>query len=288
MSTHTNSRLGANTSATTRATTRGALRATACVAIALLTGTLMQIGTSRAEDSTTQSTATQADSTQAAFCNTTEYEPYVEYMGTQLLYFRPDTGRLSMSANAKCPRYALSLAKLYIADYVIRYGDEDEAEQAEYMVAHSDDDLAAEFYEKYPESIDVIATEYGLEATQGQELWGNAVTSAFDIAEFIAAKLAQEAENSANGLEDPSDPVLRAMRNMSDMATDGYPQDFGTTILPGAQGTKLGWSNDETMHSSVTFGTDSQGHPYIAVVSVFGDSIAATRAARQFFTGLVA
>ncbi|MDO4909859.1 MAG: hypothetical protein Q3962_08455 [Corynebacterium sp.] len=219
-----------------------------------------------------------AIATAPGFCNTTAYEPLVEYMGTQLLFYQMDTGHLTMSANAQCPRYGLSLSKLYIADYVYRYGEPEEAPIATRMVETSDDEQAAAFFERYPDSISTIAREYGLAATHSEELWGNSVTSAYDIALFLSAKFAQ----------DPNDPVLEAMRNMSPVAADGYQQNFGTATLHGVEGTKLGWSNDDGMHNSVSFGTDSHGHHFIAIACVFGDSVAATRAAQQYLAPMIA
>lgn len=192
-------------------------------------------------------------------CVLTAYEPYTEYEGSQLFFMHIGAHDMVMSPNAQCPRYALSLAKLFIADYVLRYGNEDSALINE-MITASDDDIATELYNLYPDSIDVVAEEYHLHATRGGDLWGNTVTSAYDIAQFLAAKMTNK-----------DDPLLLAMENMQPIAMDGYNQDFGTVLLPGVQGTKLGWGSNLDMHSSVSFGTDASGYDFIAVASTFGD-----------------
>lgn len=141
---------------------------------------------------------------------------------------------------------ALSLAKLYIAQYVLQYGTEIEAQAAVGMTSSSDNYAAAQLYATYPESIDVIAEEYQLHSTVGAEQWGYSSTSTFDVVHFVATLLA----------EDPEHPILTAMAGADDYAADGYAQDFGTAVLPGAVGSKWGWSDDLTVHSSVTFGED--------------------------------
>lgn len=139
---------------------------------------------------------------------------------------------------------ALSLIKLYIGQYVLEHGSAADASRVEKMISRSDDKLAAEFYELYPESVDSIAEEYRLFNTFGGEKWGVSRTSASDVVSFI----------SQLRLRDSDSVVLKAMREWSPIAADGYRQDFGLAELPGAEGAKMGWSNQRTWHSSVIFG----------------------------------
>lgn len=101
------------------------------------------------------------------------------------------------------PLPALSLIKLYIGQYVLEHGTADDAERVEKMISRSDDDLAADFYRKYPESVDSIATEYGLFNTSGGEKWGVSRTTAEDVVSFI----------SQLRLKHPNSEVLEAMRH---------------------------------------------------------------------------
>ncbi|MDO5029363.1 MAG: hypothetical protein Q4E11_02125 [Corynebacterium sp.] len=142
------------------------------------------------------------------------------------------------------PLPALSLIKLYIGQYVLEHGAAADAKRVEKMVSRSDDDLAAEFYELYPESVDSIAAEYGLFSTFGGQKWGVSRTTAADVVSFI----------SQLRLRDSDSVVLKAMRQWSPVAADGYRQDFGLAGLPGSEGAKMGWSNGRTWHSSVVFG----------------------------------
>lgn len=143
-------------------------------------------------------------------------------------------------------RTALSLAKLYLADYVVRHGDGDPADlaAAERMIRFSDDGAADTLGAKYPQAIDAIATEFGLAQTGGG-YWGTSTTSTADLATFLAAKQAT----------DPGSPILVWMTTAGDTAADGTPQDWGTADLPGVLGTKWGWSDFGTPEvASASFG----------------------------------
>ncbi|WP_297454269.1 hypothetical protein [uncultured Corynebacterium sp.] len=142
------------------------------------------------------------------------------------------------------PLPALSLIKLYIGQYVLDNGTADDVKQVEKMISRSDDDLAADFYRKYPLSVDSIATEYGLYNTSGGEKWGVSKTTAEDVVAFV----------SQLRLKHPNSEVLEAMRHWSPVAADGYRQNFGLAGLSGSEGAKMGWSNQRTWHSSVVFG----------------------------------
>lgn len=148
------------------------------------------------------------------------------------------------TSNERTPRPALSLAKLYIAQYVLEFGDLDERYDAMEMISTSNDEMATEFDDEYPEAIDTIADEFGLLSTSRGSYWGYSVTSTYDVAIFVARLLE----------EDPMNPILVAMAQTTPTAADGYAQNFGTATLEGAVGSKLGWSDDLDLHSSVSFG----------------------------------
>lgn len=175
--------------------------------------------------------------------------------GSQVTFVRLTDGFHAGTATERFARPALSLGKLYIADYVMRNGTDTEVYQAVEMIRSSDNEMANELYAEYPESIAETADRYGLLSTRSHERWGYSVTSTYDVVTFIAALME----------EDRTHPILVAMAASEDVAADGYEQDFGTAVLPGALGTKWGWSDDRQLHSSVTFGAD-----WVAAAAVTG------------------
>lgn len=166
--------------------------------------------------------------------------------GSQVTYLRLSDGYHTGTATERFARPALSLIKLYIADYVIKHGTMKEKYEALNMVRSSNDAYAEELYSRYPDSIEETAKEYGLYSTRGDEMWGYSVTSTYDVVKFISELIK----------EDPTNPILVAMADANPVAADGYQQNFGTSVLPGVIGTKWGWSNDLALHSSVSFGED--------------------------------
>ncbi|WP_245802299.1 hypothetical protein [Corynebacterium pacaense] len=178
---------------------------------------------------------------------TSEHSGFVENAtGSQVSYLRLSDGFTTGTATERFARPALSLGKLYIADYVVEHGTLEQQYLAFDMISTSSDASAETLYELYPESIDETAQKYGLLSTRGAEQWGSSVTSTYDVVRFIARLLE----------DDPTSPILVAMASADPLAADGYPQNFGTAVLPGVLGTKWGWSDDQTLHSSVSFGTD--------------------------------
>nr|WP_239476626.1 hypothetical protein [Nocardia arizonensis] len=132
-------------------------------------------------------------------------------------------------------RSALSMAKLYLADYALRHGDgsaEDRA-HAERMIRYSDDAAAFTVEAKYPQAIDAVAAEYGLAQTRSGGDWSSSVTSTADLADFLDAKQST----------DPTSPILVWMATASPTAADGTRQNWGTGLLPGVEGSKWGWSD---------------------------------------------
>lgn len=152
------------------------------------------------------------------------------------------------TANAGESRPGLSIVKLYVADHALRHGDGSASDRnlAERSVRVSDDAAAATLYERYPDSINATAREYGLSATSGHEHWGYSTTSAEDAAAFLRAKQ----------INDPGAPILHWMETAEPVAADGTRQNWGTDRLPFVTGTKWGWSD--------------QGEPVVASASVGG------------------
>lgn len=177
--------------------------------------------------------------------------------GPQASFYSLADGERIGTATERFARPALSLAKLYIAAYVLDHGTPEETYQAIHMISDSSDVDADELYRKYPDSIDKVAQEYGLYSTRGAPRWGYSDTSTYDVVTFVATLLA----------EDPTHPILVAMHMADPVAEDGYGQDFGTSTLPGALGTKWGWSDDLALHSSVTFGDG-----WVAAAAVTGSA----------------
>ncbi|MEV0247028.1 hypothetical protein AB0H76_10615 [Nocardia sp. NPDC050712] len=154
-------------------------------------------------------------------------------------------------------RGALSLAKLYIVDYALRHGDHSAEDRAlgERMIRYSDDNAANVMAAKYPKAIESVATEYGLRSTHPREGWQYSTTSTADVADFLNKKRQQ----------DPDSPILDWMATPGTVAADGTVQDWGTTWLPGALGTKWGWSDlppDEVASASYGIGFTVAAHTY--------------------------
>lgn len=192
-----------------------------------------------------------------------EYTSFIENStGSQVSYLSLDDGFRTGTVAERFARPALSLSKLYIADYVLERGTVEERFLAVDMVSSSSDASAQDLFEKYPEAIDVTADKYGLLSTRGAERWGYSVTSTYDVVKFVAELLR----------DDPTSPILVAMAASDEVAADGYAQNWGTDVLPGVFGTKWGWSDDYQLHSSVSFGED-----FVVAAAVTGDAEDLTR-----------
>ncbi|MDO5512438.1 hypothetical protein [Corynebacterium sp.] len=164
--------------------------------------------------------------------------------GSQVSFYRISDGYRTGTATERFARPALSLIKLYIAEYVIEHGTLAEQYEAITMISSSSDRAAGQLYRKYPDSITEVAEKYGLQSTRAADRWGFSVTSTWDAVNFIAQLME----------DDPTHPILVAMAEATPIAADGYGQDFGTSVLPGVIGTKWGWSDKRDLHSSVSFG----------------------------------
>lgn len=189
---------------------------------------------------------------------------------SQLSYLRLSDGMRMGTATERYARPALSLIKLYIAEYIIEHGTEAEKYEALAMVSDSSDASAEDLFEKYPDSIDDVAKRYGLYSTRSDERWGYSVTSTYDVVNFIA-KLKED---------NPTHPILVAMSQAHSIAADGYEQDFGTARLQNVIGTKFGWSNDFDLHSSVSFGEN-----FVVAAAVNGSADDLTQFVKTQVTG---
>lgn len=163
---------------------------------------------------------------------------------TAVAVYHPN-GSWTGSADAHQPRAALSLSKLYLGYWVLRFGHPGDRGQVEHMIRVSSDLIAEQLDRKYPHAIDAVARDFGLRNTARRGRWGNTATSAHDVAKFVS-----------DIRRDPAAaPIIRGMRTAAPVAQDGFRQDYGTSRLPGAEGTKFGWSDDRWSYTaSVSFG----------------------------------
>ncbi|KAB3520922.1 hypothetical protein GC425_06695 [Corynebacterium sp. zg254] len=142
---------------------------------------------------------------------------------------------IAATPNAYEARPALSIIKLLLVDYALHRGDGSPQDRAlsERAIRASDDAAATALFRKYPGGIDQIARAHGMSATRTNGFWGNATTSAVDIARYLDTIKRM----------DPNSPVLQWMREAYPVAADGTRQNWGTRALPRVQGTKWGWSD---------------------------------------------
>lgn len=174
----------------------------------------------------------------------TEVDYEENWDGAQATFINLETGEITGTATQRFARPALSLIKLYLANYVLDHGKPQEATSALEMVRDSSDRTAEKLFRKYPDAIDHVAEEYGLSSTKSGDRWGVSRTSTYDVAMFIAA-LRQD---------NPAHPILLAMATADSVAADGYAQDFGTVELDGEIGSKWAWSDARDLHASVSYG----------------------------------
>ncbi|MEZ5150280.1 hypothetical protein [Rhodococcus zopfii] len=162
------------------------------------------------------------------------------------------------TANEHQSRTAMSIAKLYLAEHVVRLGDPADRDAAVEMIRSSDDGIAERLHAKYPGAIGTTIAEFGLIDTRTSGYWGSATTSTYDMVTYLDTKIRT----------DPGSPVLAAMASAHERAADGTAQDFGTARLPGVIGTKWGWTDDHgSAHASASFGTD-----FVVAASTYGSA----------------
>lgn len=171
-------------------------------------------------------------------------------------------GGVEASRNGWEARPALSLSKLYLGYWVLYHGAPRHKALVEEMVRTSNDGIAGTLDAAYPQAIDAIARDFKLSATQRRGNWGVASTSAVDVARFVQAIR-----------HDPvAAPLLRGMAHAAPVAADGFPQNYGTSRLPGVQGTKFGWADDRRSSTA----TVSYGNGFTVAVLTYGDAHANT------------
>lgn len=172
-----------------------------------------------------------------------------------------DNGGYFATPNAREPRPALSLVKLYLGMWVLRHGQQADKNRVEHMIRVSHDGIATELDRKYPNAIRSIMKSYGLTNSYYPGYWGNSTTSVVDVAKFV----------KAIRFDPVAAPLIRGMRNAAPIAADGYAQNYGTSRIPGVQGTKFGWSDYRDYHGTVSFGPG-----YVVAVSTRGPASANT------------
>lgn len=180
-------------------------------------------------------------------------------------------GQQISTPNSGESRPALSLSKLYLGHWVLHHGAPEDKAKVEHMIRVSDDGLANQLETKYPRAIPDTIAAFGLGQTHHNGYWGNTSTSSNDVARFVAETR-----------HDPvAAPLFNGMASASAVAADGYAQDFGTARVPGVQGTKFGWSNDRSIHATVSHGpgftiaANTYGTPAAHTADVLGAIIGA-------------
>ena len=168
-----------------------------------------------------------------------------------------DNGHWQTTANAHESRPSLSLSKIYLAQWVLQYGDEEDKEKVEPMIRLSDDGIATYLDHKYPQAIPSIIKDYGLTQTYYSGYWGTSQTSSNDVAKFL----------QAIRYDPVAFPSRVGMFNVAPHGADGYPQNYGTGTLPASLGTKYGWSNDHTINASASYGPG-----YVIVANTYGSA----------------
>jgi len=172
--------------------------------------------------------------------------------------FAPLSGARTGTANEHESRTAMSIIKLYLAEYVVRHGDPADRDAAVEMIRSSHDGIAERLASKYPGAIAATIAEFGLVDSYASGYWGTATTSTYDMVTYLDTKIRT----------DPGSPVLAAMSSANDRAADGTAQNFGTARLPGVVGTKWGWTDDRSSaHASASFGPD-----FVVAASTYGSA----------------
>ncbi|WP_246815710.1 hypothetical protein [Corynebacterium sp. HMSC05D03] len=182
-------------------------------------------------------------------------------------------GNSVSTGNSHESRPALSLAKLYLGMWVLKYGAPEDKARVENMIRFSEDGTASDLERKYPQAIPSIIGEYRLGDTHHNGYWGNTTTSTEDLTRFIGA---------ISG--DPSAaPLMKGMATVAPVASDGYRQDFGTVHIPGIIGTKFGWSDNRQIHASASFGPGYSvaANTYGSPADLTGDVLGAVEVAPQ-------
>lgn len=155
-----------------------------------------------------------------------------------------ENGHRMATPNSGESRPALSQSKLYLGYWVLYNGAQADKDRVEHMIRVSDDAVASDLERRYPQAIPEIIRDFNLNQTRHNGYWGRTTTSTDDLTRFLQAVR-----------HDPvAAPLMRGMRDAAPVAADGYHQNYGTGRIPGAQGTKFGWSNDRNVNSTASIG----------------------------------
>ncbi|AKK10108.1 hypothetical protein [Corynebacterium uterequi] len=155
-----------------------------------------------------------------------------------------EDGRTSLTANAHESRSGLSLVKLYLGYWVLQHGSLHDKARVSEMIRVSHDGIATELDRRYPQAIPSVMRDFQLRDSYYSGYWGSSTTSAYDVARFV----------TAIRYEPLAAPIIDGMVRAAPIAADGYAQNYGTSTIPGAQGTKFGWSDERTTNATVSFG----------------------------------
>lgn len=166
-------------------------------------------------------------------------------------------GHQSSTPGGDEPVKALSLAKLYLAYWVLYHGAVEDKLQVYEMIRVSHDGIAAELDRKYPQAIPEVIEHFELKGTSYPGHWGGTTTTTNDMARFIKTIL----------FDPIAQPVIEGMRQVAPAGADGYSQDFGTALLGDIAGTKFGWADSHDQHASVSIGPD-----FVVVAHTYGSA----------------
>lgn len=160
---------------------------------------------------------------------------------------RDADGKVVHTANSAESRPALSLSKLFLGYWVLENGAPGDKVLVEDMIRVSNDATASQLERAYPQAIPEIIEDFDLDHTFHNGYWGLTSTSTDDVTLFLSEIYG-----------DPTAaPLFLGMKNAAPVASDGYPQNFGTANIDDVRGTKFGWSDDRGVHASVSYGSGS-------------------------------
>ena len=166
-----------------------------------------------------------------------------------------NNGELIAGLNEDQQYPSLSLVKVLLGYWVFNHGEDIDKPLVENMIRSSNDFIATYLDEKYPEAINNIINDFGLENTHRKEFWGDTYTTAYDTSKFLYGL-----NFSPNGTI-----IVDYMRAYDGIAADGTAQNYGVAKIPDNHGVKFGWSNEHDYTS--TTGYIGENPDY--VISVF-------------------
>ncbi len=170
-----------------------------------------------------------------------------------------DAGTADNGDAAARPFPAASMVKLFLAEHILhraRIGEitlgPAEDQQLQAMIRQSDDAAASSLWVRFDGAgaVTAVAARYGLSGTAPPAVpgqWGQATTTARDLAQFLA-RLPVVAHPADAGA------LLVWMRTATPVASDGFDQRFGLFgTTPGLPAVKQGWmccvSGERHLHS---------------------------------------